>query len=177
MSAGLFQAQDAKETSCRVAETRPWQRVGNPLTSINSRHYGIMERMKFKSTADLGTVHLLILMPALAGPLSTKEALPQPFLLSESTAAQKWRGRCAGDRLRKTQITSTIIPIAFFDATREVVQIALMKAFVSELASPLVIFTCAGQCETPHRTTPRYRPHPLLLITTSTVSHIAFLKL
>jgi len=199
MSAGLFQAQDEKETSCRVAGMRPWQREGNPLASINSRHYGITKRMKFKSTADLGTVHLLILMLALAGSLSTKGALLQPFLPSESTGVQKWRWtmcRRLASRLplhnlrvnvlgfpdwfktvRRTPITSAIIPIAFFAATREVVQIALMKAFVSEPASPLAMFACAGQCETPHGTTPKYRPRPFLLITTSTVSRIAFLEL
>ena len=79
--------------------------------------------------------------------------------------------------VRRKLITSAIIPIAFFAATREVVQIALMKAFVSELASPLAIFACAGQCETPHGTTPKYRHRPLLPITTSTVSCIAFLEL
>ena len=83
MSAGLFQAQGEKEISCRVAGMRPWQWEGHPLTSINSRHYGITKRMKFKSTADLGIVHMLILMLALKG------ALLQPFLLSESTGVQK----------------------------------------------------------------------------------------
>jgi hypothetical protein len=75
--------------------------------------------------------------------------------------------------VRRTLITSAIITIAFFAATREVVQTALMKAFVSEPASPLAMFACAGQCETPHGATPKYRPRPWLLITTSTVSRIA----
>lgn len=162
MSAGLFQAQGEKEISCRVAGMRPWQWEGHPLTSINSRQYNIRKRMKFKLTADLGTVHLLIMMLALAGSLSTKKAPPQPFLLSESTGIRKWRWtmcRRLASRLplhnlivnvlgfpdwfktvRRTPITSAIIPIAFFAAKRGVVQIALMKAFVSEPASPLVMF-------------------------------------
>ena len=79
--------------------------------------------------------------------------------------------------MRKTPITSASIPIAFFAATKEVGQIALMKAMVSEPAFLLVMFVCADQCETPHRTTPKYQLHPLLLYTTSTVNRIAFLEL
>lgn len=58
--------------------------------------------------------------------------------------------------VRRTPITSAIIPITFFATTREVVQITLITAFVSEPASPLTMFACAGQCETPHGTTPKY---------------------